>query len=125
MRTFTPSYFRRNFVLHSVLTLVTGGIWLMIAIPYWVLFKASRRLIIDGTAVRYQTGILSRSLREINVNDVRSIKVDQGFWGRFWGVGDIEISSASGFDDQIIIRGVGSPDSIRRMLRDMRGSKDE
>lgn len=125
MKTYTPSYIRRNFILHTVLTVITGGIWWVVALPYWLLFKSNSRLTIDEDTVRYQTGILSKNVREIDVSDVRSVKVNQGFWDRIWGIGDIEISSASGFDDQIIVRGVGSPEGVRNTLRGARKWKED
>ncbi len=120
MRTFTPSYCRRNLILHLFLTTITLGLWPVMIAPFWVLFKRSRRLIIDDGTIRYQMGIFSRDLREINIRDVRSVKVKQGAISRLLGIGDIEISSASGADDQIVVRGVSNPELIRLMLRESR-----
>lgn len=123
MYTFTPSYLRRNLILHLVLLTVTAGFWLFVALPYWVMVKLGRRLVIDDEYVRWQTGVLSKNLREIHTDDVRSIKVNQGLAGRMWNIGDIEISSASGMDDQIVVRGIGNPERIRQILRQRRTEK--
>ena len=117
MKTFTPSYIRRNIILHIILSLITGFTWLIIAIPYWFLVKQNTKLIITNTEVEYKKGILSKSTREISLQDIRSIKVNQGILGRILDIGDIEISSASGIDDQIKVRGISNPNHIRDMLR--------
>ncbi len=119
-QTFTPSYLRRNLILHLILTPVTAGAWWVIALPYWLNVKLSRRLVIDEGYVRYQTGLLSKNMREIKTSDVRSMKIKQGAVSRLLGIGDIEISSASGIDDQIIVRGISRPERIRSLLKSSR-----
>ena len=61
-----------------------------------LLRRVSTEIVVTDRRVIYKTGIISRHSREIAVNKIETVDVDQSIPGRIFGYGDV------------VIRGVGS-----------------
>lgn len=68
-----------------------------------------------GDRLRYETGILSRSKRVIQLTKVQDVRVDQTVMQRFLRIGDISLETA-GETSRLTIRNVDSPDAVTSQI---------
>ena len=69
------------------------------------------RMTISGDKLRYETGMLSRHTRIIQITKVQDVRFDQTLGQRMWGVGNISLETA-GETSQLVMRNVDSPDHV-------------
>ena len=69
------------------------------------------KLIFTGDKLRYETGALGKSTRTIQLSKVQDVRVDQSFWQRVLGVGDLSIETA-GETSRLTVFEVDQPQSI-------------
>ena len=94
------------------------GPWLM-AVPVLVLvWPASRalrrrltRTTITGDRLRYETGVATKSTRNIQLSKVQDVRVDQRLMQRVFDVGDLSIETA-GEASRLTIHNVDKPQSL-------------
>ena len=95
-----------------------AGPWIM-ALPVVVLlWPASRavrrkftRTVITGDRLRYETGVTSKSTRNIQLSKVQDVRVDQRLMQRLWNVGDLSIETA-GETSRLTIPNVDDPQAL-------------
>jgi uncharacterized membrane protein YdbT with pleckstrin-like domain len=83
-------------------TVIEQGPWwiplVLLILPLWTLFRHIRRLSVKlsltGDKLRFETGILSKSTRTIQLAKVQDVRVDQSLAQRIFGVGTIAIETA-------------------------------
>jgi uncharacterized membrane protein YdbT with pleckstrin-like domain len=68
-----------------------------------------------GDRLRYETGILSRSKRVIQLTKVQDVRVDQTVTQRMLRTGDISLETA-GETSLLTIRNVDSPDAVTSQI---------
>lgn len=51
-------------------------------------------LTIGGGKLRYETGMLSKSTRTMDLAKIQDVRVNQGLWQRIFGIGSIAIETA-------------------------------
>jgi uncharacterized membrane protein YdbT with pleckstrin-like domain len=68
-----------------------------------------------GDKLRYETGILSRSKRVIQLTKVQDVRVDQTVTQRLLRTGDISLETA-GETSLLTIRNVDSPDAVTSQI---------
>src|SRR6266852_5567935 len=70
----------------------------LLILPLWTLIRHIRRLSVkltlSGDKLRFETGILSKSTRTIQLAKVQDVRVDQSLAQRMFGVGTIAIETA-------------------------------
>ena len=66
--------------------------------------------------VSLERGLLHKEFRELFIRDIRSIEVEQSFFQRMLGIGDVTISTAATVDADEIIVGVPAPTQIKNLL---------
>jgi membrane protein YdbS with pleckstrin-like domain len=116
----SPSMFRAQpigfiIVLFSCLFLV--------GIPFlllWWLSAKNTKLTVTDDHIILKHGILSKSINEVYLTDVRNVKIAQGLFQRLMGTGTIEISTASSSFDDIIVHGLPHPYKIKDIINDAR-----
>jgi uncharacterized membrane protein YdbT with pleckstrin-like domain len=81
------------------------GISLIFLLVTWIQFRCTS-LTITPEGVTFQTGVLSRRLREMRMGDIRAVDVRQGLLQRLVGSGMLRVSSAASADALIAIPGV-------------------
>jgi uncharacterized membrane protein YdbT with pleckstrin-like domain len=103
---------------------------LMVAPPLLLLWPASRalrrkftRTVITGDRLRYETGMTSKSTRNIQLSKVQDVRVDQRLMQRMWNVGDLSIETA-GETSRLTIPNVDRPQGLADeiMNRSQRGA---
>jgi uncharacterized membrane protein YdbT with pleckstrin-like domain len=105
------------FVVFSCILLI--GIPLPILFLWWLDTKTTV-LTVTNEHIVLKYGILSRSISEIYLADVRNVKITQGFIQRQMNTGRIEISTASSNMDDIVVKGLPHTYRIKEIINDAR-----
>ena len=86
-----------------------------------VLMRVFRRQLttvtLAGDRLRYQTGLVSKTTRTVQISKLQDVKVDQRPMQRMFGVGDISIETA-GETSRLTIPDVDNPQSIAEEILD-------
>ena len=111
-----PPMFRNkpfSFVITFLLIFAFGlGILILLA---WYLKCKSTKIIVSNDELEFEKGLLSKERIEIKLNMIRSVKINQSFFQRIFGVGDLEIYS-SGDEPEILAYGMPNPLSLKELL---------
>ena len=93
--------------------------YLVLAIPlcldFWNVYRHIRlhfiRLSLGSGQIRYETGVLSRTTRTIELTKVQDVRVDQSLGQRILGTGDLSLESA-GESGLFTIRNIDNPQKV-------------
>lgn len=99
----------------GLVLMLVGALWL----GSWWLRTRMDELKVTSKRTIQRSGLVSRFTTEVQHDDVRNIQVDQGFYQRLVGVGDLAISSAGQSNLEIRIAGISQPDQVAKVIRDM------
>ena len=90
--------------------------WLII--PWIVAWsrRASLKLRIYPGRITLERGLFSKSYREFDARDIRSVEIDQSIMARMVGIGDLTISTAATVDPDEEIEGIPNPKAIRDLI---------
>lgn len=58
------------------------------------LMRQGAKLTIAGDKLRYETGILSKTAKLIQLSKIQDVRVTQSFWQRLFNVGNVSIETA-------------------------------
>lgn len=78
------------------------------------------RLTIAGEKIRYETGLLSKSTRLIQLPKVQDVRVLQSVGQRLFGVGDISIETA-GEHSRLVVENLDNPQPLAEQITDLAG----
>jgi len=81
-----------------------------------VLKRYSWKFTIEGNRVSRHYGLISRNQQSVRIGDLRSIELDQSFFQRVFGVGDIAFYSAGSADAEVRFFGIADPLSVRNQI---------
>jgi membrane protein YdbS with pleckstrin-like domain len=98
----------------AMLLAVTG--FGLVILLYWFVKTRAKRLRITGDQVHLERGLLSKSHVELDVGQIRAVRVYQTFFDRIFRVGRIEIFT-TGDDPEFVIAGMPDPDRVRDHVR--------
>ena len=104
--------------LHPLVVAGGGLVPLVLGIVYsWVVrLGAEYRLYQDSLEV--ETGIVSRSIDNLQLFRVRDLRLKQSVLGRLLGYGDISVTSTDQSTPHLTIRGVDAPRALYDTLRE-------
>jgi uncharacterized membrane protein YdbT with pleckstrin-like domain len=106
-------------------------LWTLLIIPVtldlWASFRHirlnARRLTLQADTLRYEDGLIAKTQRNIILDKIRDVRVEQSFGQRLVGVGDISVE-AMGESGSITLENVDRPrqaaDSILGAMRQSR-----
>jgi uncharacterized membrane protein YdbT with pleckstrin-like domain len=98
----------------AMLLAATGfGVVILI---YWFVKTRAKRLRITGDQVHLERGLLSKRHVELDVGQIRAVRVYQNLFDRIFRVGRIEIFT-TGDDPEFVISGMPDPDRVRDYVR--------
>jgi uncharacterized membrane protein YdbT with pleckstrin-like domain len=97
--------------------------WLIIPLIVAWIKRSSVLLRVYRGRVTLKRGILSKCERELFMRDIRSIDIDQSFFGRLANIGDLNISTAASADATEFVEGVPDPQKIRDLIVTQRQSQ--
>lgn len=72
--------------------------------------------------VTIERGILSKCYQDFNPRDIRSIDIDQSFFNRLVGIGDITISTSATVEAAEVMRSIPDPKGVRELILAQRGN---
>jgi uncharacterized membrane protein YdbT with pleckstrin-like domain len=91
------------------------------ALFLWPISRGIRRrftkIIIASDRLRYETGMLSRSTRTIQLSKVQDVQVDQTLFQRLFGVGNLSIETA-GETSRLTIANIDQPQEVADEIMD-------
>ena len=73
--------------------------------------------------ISLERGLFSKCYQDYNPRDIRSIDVDQGFFQRIVGIGDLTISTAATAEGSEQIRSIPDPLGVRDLILAQRGNR--
>jgi|SRR5579871_4388868 len=85
----------------------------------WPLARLVRRLAtkvrISGDKLYYESGLLSKSTRIIQLSKIQDVRANQTLWQRMLGVGDISIETA-GESSRLVVQNLDGPQRLAEQL---------
>ena len=97
--------------------------WLIVPPIIAYFRRASTVLRVFPERITLARGLLSKSYRDYNPRDIRSIDIDQSFLQRIVGIGDLTISTAAAAEGAERIKSIPDPKSVRDLILAQRGSR--
>ncbi len=79
--------------------------------------RQSVKLTMAGDKLRYETGMVSKSMRIIQLPKVQDVRVLQSFGQRIFGVGDISIETA-GENSRLVVENLDRPRELAEQITD-------
>jgi uncharacterized membrane protein YdbT with pleckstrin-like domain len=95
-----------------LLTPVLIGIIILIHV-FWS--RASARYQVTTRRVSLETGLFTRSSRELRIEDIRSIAAR----ANVFGIGDIEFSTAARAEAEVSFQGLSHVERVRDLVKDL------
>ena len=96
----------------------------LIVPPIIAYFRRSATVLrISPNRITLTRGLLSKCYRDYNPRDIRSIDIDQSFFQRIVGVGDLTISTAATAEGAERIEAIPNPQGVRDLILAQRGSQ--
>ena len=87
----------------------------------WPIKRQLRRqtvtLTLAGDKLRYETGLMSKSMRIIQLPKVQDVRVLQSVWQRMFAVGDISIETA-GENSRLVVQNLDRPRELAEQITD-------
>ena len=96
--------------------------WLIVPPIVAYVRRVSTVLRIFPDRITLARGLFSKCYQDYNPRDIRSIDVDQSFFARLAGIGNITISTAATAEASEKIEGIPDPKGIRELILKQRGS---
>src|SRR5580658_719133 len=81
------------------------------------LYRQTVKLTIAGDKLRYETGLITKSMRIIQLSKVQDVRVLQSFWQRIFAVGDISIETA-GENSRLVVKNLDRPRELAEQITD-------
>ena len=103
---------QQNFRIIGLLVWLGTVIWLLI----WYLKTKSKKLSITNRDMLYEEGLLRKNRKELALDKVRTVEVDQDFIERIFGVGKVRVFTA-GDKPEIVVEGLPDPNKIRELIK--------
>ena len=75
------------------------------------------KITLSGDKLRYETGLISKSTRIIQIPKIQDVRVNQSFWQRIFGVGDLSIETA-GEHSRLVVEHLDRPQPLAEQLID-------
>ena len=72
---------------------------------------AFTRMTIEGDRLKYESGMLSKTSRAIQLSRVQDVRVDRTLWQRLLGIGDLSLETA-GETSRLTIRDIDRPQEV-------------
>nr|WP_255196727.1 PH domain-containing protein [Halorarius litoreus] len=105
------------------LSIVLVGILIIVA-SY--LTRENTEYVVTTDALYRKSGILSRSVQRVDFEKVQNTSYSQGFFGRQFGYGNIDISTAGGAGVEMAFQSVPDPKAVQELInRRVKGGKRE
>ena len=78
--------------------------------------RESTVLRVFSNRVTLERGLFTKCYRDFNPRDIRAIDIDQSFFARLIGIGDLTISTAATVEAAEHIEGIPDPKAVRELI---------
>jgi hypothetical protein len=96
----------------------------LIVPPIIAWFKRSATVMrVYPSRISIERGIFSKCYQDYDPRDIRSIDVDQSFFKRMLGIGDLTISTSATVDASEVLRSIPDPRGLRDLILAQRDRK--
>lgn len=82
----------------------------------WILQNKANKLMANDEEILFEVGLLSKSRAEVLTASVRTVKINQSFINRIFGIGTIEVYTA-GDNPEIVAKAMPNPHSFRELIK--------
>jgi hypothetical protein len=97
--------------------------WLIVP-PFIAFFRRAATLLqIYPERIHLERGLFSKCYQDYNPRDIRSIDIDQSFFQRLVGIGDLTISTAAAVEAADRINSIPDPKGVRDLILAQRGGR--
>lgn len=112
-----PAMFKNNPIgfIVSLLLIPVFGLGLLILL-WWYLQCKGSKLTVKEHDILYEEGLLSKNRAEFSISGIRTVRVNQSFFNRIFGVGTIQIFTA-GDKPEIEAKGMPEPNRVRELIK--------
>jgi uncharacterized membrane protein YdbT with pleckstrin-like domain len=114
----TLGYLMRSAV-PLALSAIVGFLALLIGCGYIWLLQASTEYRVFDESLEVESGILSRSIDNLQLFRVRDIGLSQSIWGRILNFGSISIASTDQSNPHLVLHGIDTPRATYDRLREL------
>jgi uncharacterized membrane protein YdbT with pleckstrin-like domain len=104
--------------LSPLVIAVVGPVPLLLGIAYSWLVKLGAEYRLHQESLEVETGLVARSVDNLQLFRVRDLRLRQSLLGRIFGVGDIQVTSTDQTTPHLVVRGVAEPRALYDTLRD-------
>jgi uncharacterized membrane protein YdbT with pleckstrin-like domain len=94
--------------------------WLIVPLIIALWKRADLELRIYDDRLVLETGVLSKNMKEIYIEDIRAVEIRESFWGRMVGIGSISIASAGEASSVLSATGIPHPRRIHDLIQELR-----
>lgn len=101
-------------LLHWI-SLGVSGLALLQLLGWWIA-GLTDHLRISGDEILWTHGLLNKQYTEININSVRTLRVQQTLLQRLLNAGDVSLYT-TGDAPELVVRGLPDPGRIRELIR--------
>ena len=103
---------QQSFQIIGLVVWLGTAIWLLI----WYLKIKSKKLSVTNRDMLYEEGLLRKNRKELALDKVRTVEVDQSFVERIFSVGEVRVFTA-GDQPEIVVKGLPDPNRIRELVK--------
>ena len=111
-----PPMFKNNpfgFVVCILLIPALGaGLFILL---WWFVKCKSVKVTVTEADLKLEKGLLSKSRTELKLTSVRTVKINQSFFQRIFGTGDIEVYT-SGDAPEFTVSGMPKPEELKTLI---------
>lgn len=90
-------------------------IGLMILI-IWIFKNKANKLTVNDNEILFEVGLLNKSRAEVLTSSIRTVKINQSFLNRIFGIGTIEVYTA-GDNPEIVAKAMPNPHKFRELIK--------
>jgi uncharacterized membrane protein YdbT with pleckstrin-like domain len=99
--------------LWLILGLVTFGLTWLVALYEYFRLKSIEQGVTNKRVV-LKKGIISRKTEEMKLASIETVEINQGFWGRVFGFGNVKVTGR-GISNVVYI-GIDDPMAVKRQI---------
>jgi len=105
-----------SFIQPQIWTAIAGAVLLLWPVKRHIQRQATK-MTIEADKLRYETGLLSKSTRSIQLSKVQDVRVDQSLKHRMLGIGNLSIETA-GETSRLTIANIDAPQQVADRIMD-------
>ncbi len=99
----------------GILLLPVGGLGLLLIIGSYLYIK-NVEFVVSSKALYKKTGILSRKVQKVKFPNIQDTSYGQSFFGRYFGYGNVNISTAGSGGIELKFNAVEDPEKLQSII---------